>query len=228
MSIGGSGGGGSQSNSQIASLNPVSGLLGQLFGLQTRARSGGIGFGKQGFSFFGPEQQFSPDQFDPQSFFGSELTGGTFDINRAAQGLRSAVDTGVEAVETGLFGDSINQFQNIFRERIIPEIQTQFGALGLNQNDSDFGAALAREGSLGAAQLAAAAQDRRLAATAQAPSLIGALPGTEAALRATARNRKAGVQSLNQLFGLAGINTQGQSTSTSRTKSQGQGQAGVR
>ena len=220
MSIGGQGGSG-DARTRAGSLNPIIGLLGQLFGLDTRAKGGAIGFKESKFDFFGPDQQFTPDQFDPSSFFGAELTDGTFDIDQAAQGLRDTVSTGLEAVQTGLIGPAVDQFQGIFRERVIPEIQDRFGQLGLNQNDSDFGAALAREGSLGALQLANLAQDRRLAAVAQAPSLIGALPGTEAALRAASRNRKAGVQSLNQLFQLAGINTQGQTTSTQSSKSGG-------
>ena len=222
----GAGGGFSKSSadaaSDVGSLSLLPALFGQLFGLDSRSRQGGFGFAKTDpgeFQFFTPDQQLSPDMFDPQAAFAPQLTDGIFDIDKAAAGINRAVDAGFDQLATGGLGAATDNFMNIFKERIMPETLDRFGQFGLSMNDSDTRAALAREGSLAATQLAEGAANRQAQAIAATPGLVAALPGMENTLRQTIRSRDPGVQTLQQLFSFGGFNTQGQNTSTSRSDS---------
>jgi hypothetical protein len=222
-SVSGGGGGGSQGNQGAGSLGIIPALLGSLVGQKSRARQGALGFGKGDFNF--DVGQLDPSTFNAQGFFGSQLAEGGFDLGDAFGGLQGAVSTGAEAARTGLVDDTISQFKNIFSNDILPDIQNQLGSQGLNVNDSDFGASVAREIGRGSAGIANLAADRRLAASQAFPSFLQSLPGAEAGVRESARNRDSGAQAFGNLLGVAGIGTQGQGTGQSRSK--GGGQAGV-
>ena len=220
------GGSNSEGRSTAGSLSVLNSLIGGLFGTGSEVKGGALGFSKaNGKDFDFNLGQLNPGDFDANEFFrGRENSSQSFDLSQGFGGLQDSLNTQQQAARDGLTEETTANFKNIFQNDILPDIQNQFGGMGLNQNDSDFGASVAREIGRGSAGIANLGADRRMQASSQFGDFLGSLGGGEQSLRNTERDRNPGAQAFSNLLGLGGIQTQGQGTGRSRSKG---GQGGV-
>lgn len=255
-----SGGGGSQKSSSVsypATLSILPILLGQAFGLNPGIQKrGGLSFtrnAKPDATFV--NKLFGPETFQPlQNLFNpidTNIISGTPLVkafgNQALGNAGSALDMfsntlmpGAQELATTGFRTSIDpyiaQAKQRFTQDFLPQAAAQFGSLGLDPGDSDFGAAIAREAAristdLGAQDVALqeAANARRMQGIplagelAQGSALLPINLGQDilgyesAAQQGQFASSPAG-QLLNQLMLIAGVPTQGQTTSSSRSR----------
>lgn len=260
MSEVGGGGGGSTSSSQQfpTSLALAPFILGEAFGLNTRVqKKGGLSFTRGSGDDLFTGQVFSPgggtfdalrdltQPIDTRIISGTNLVDAFG--NEGLRGAGNAINLfnntllpgATELAQTG-FRTNIDPFvaqaQQRFRDDFLPTAASQFGSLGLDPGDSDFGAAIARESGristeLGALDvgLAENAANRRAqgiplgAELAQGAALLPLnlgrdLFGFEQAAQQAERASSPGGQLMDFINMISGVNTQGQTTGSSNSR----------
>jgi hypothetical protein len=215
----------------LGSLSPFTGVLGNLFGVGTQVSDSGILFKGQGLE--GGEfanRLFSPESLDPlQEILGRRDAGFAVDPGQLGGAVSGALGTFGEATQTGLIDPAVELSRTLFQEEFLPAANETFGTqFGIGPGDSDFNAAVAREGSRRSAELADTAQDRRLLASSQLGDLGRSLFGLEEASRQNQLARTEGGQLLDLLLTLGGVNTQGQVTGVSQATASNKHKGGLK
>ena len=207
---------GSQRGSQeVASLSPLTALLGQAFGIDSKTGQGGIQF-QGGVPDITGGSLFSQGDFRSLGdIFEPTRSGFEFNTNQLGQAAQGGFDTLTEASQTGLIDPAVNLSRQLFGD-FVNDTQEQLGSqLGIGTGDSDFGAILGREAQRSSTELGNLAQERRLAASQALPGAAGGLASLEEMFRDLGRGRDPGQQSLETLLKLGGLSTQGQGVGVS-------------
>jgi hypothetical protein len=235
-----SGGGGSSSSSGSSiptTLSPIPILFGELFGLNGRAtKNGGLTFTRKQSNIDLANPLVNPDTFNslaelfkPVTPFNLDIAGTANSFGQQMQDLfgGTVMPAARELASTGFKTDiapAVALSKNLFENEFLPSAAEQFGSLGLNPRDSDFGAALAREAGRRSTELGAL--DVQLSEAAAGRRAADSLFGLEQSSRQAARAQSPGGQLFDLLNQIAGINTQGQTAST-QSSSSAQGQGGI-
>lgn len=233
----------SQQSSQAATLNPASIIFGEALGLKGGAKKGGLGFVENPNSpglGLTSGRLIQPSSFDPlaglfapQSGTGLNISNtGAYFGNEAANLYRDVLGPGIrDLAATGFKTDiqpAVDLSSYLFKNEFLPAAAEQYGQLGLNPRDSDFGSAIAREASRRATELGAlnldlqeAAAGRRAAGiplAAQFPTgFADLLYGFDESTRRAQLGQSDAGQVFSLLAQLAGISTQGQSTGSGQS-----------
>jgi hypothetical protein len=235
--MGGVGGGHSKSSSEnmsssmsgLASQSMFTPLIAQMFGMDTYAGKGGFGIGQSDLAgdvdMQGnlSNQLFGPDTFASMGTIFDKVDSPEFDLGQMKGGVEQAFGMLQEGAQTG-FADRINALnQNILMTDTLPQLQEQYGALGLNMGDSDMNRALAGALTRSSQQTSVDAISNMMQSSMGLADLVSGMGGIEQMFRDTARSRTGGQQALNQFLNLAGMNTQtgnvGESFSQGSSKS---------
>jgi len=207
---------GSQRGSQqVASLSPLTALMGQAFGIGTQTGQGGIQF-QGGIPDITGGSLFNSSDFRSLGDIFQPINGGfEFNVPQLGRAVQGGFDTLTEASQTGLIDPAVNLSRQLFGD-FVNDTQEQLGTqLGIGTGDSDFGAILGREAQRSSTELANLAQERRLAASQALPGAAGQVASVEDIFRELGRGRDPGQQSLQTLLQLGGLSTQGQGVGTS-------------
>ena len=203
----------------VASLSPLTALMGQAFGIGTQTGQGGIQFGGTVPDITGGSLFNSSDFRSLGDIFQPTNSGFEFDVPQLGRAVQGGFDTLTEASQTGLIDPAVNLSRQLFGD-FVNDTQEQLGSqLGIGTGDSDFGAILGREAQRSSTELGNLAQERRLAASQALPGAAGGLASLEEMFRDLGRGRDPGQQSLETLLKMGGISTQGQGVGNSKQSS---------
>lgn len=210
----------SRNNENQATMSPIAIGLGNLFGLESGYKKGGLAFGTnlKGSNLF--PQVFTPSDFESLGDLTNVLNPVRFDAEQIQNYGNQAMNTFGEAAATGLIDPARDLFGQLFNERIAG-LQEQFGGFGLNANDTDFQAAALREAQLGSTQLADLAQNRRLQAAGSLPDLLNNILGLEGSARTAERSSTQAGQLYDLLASMGGMNTQASTLGSGKSLSFG-------